>query len=126
MLSNAAIVGFIASTDLDASTAFYGGVLGLEQIDRIGDSACTFKVPGGSLRVIHVGEVVLAPYTVLGWEVDDVTTTAKALAGHGVAAEIYDGFGQDDDGVWTAPSGARIIWFKDPEGHVLSLSQNPV
>lgn len=123
MLGESSLVGFVASTDLDAAIAFYADRLGLELVDRI-DFSCTFKVPGSTLRVIKVDEVVIAPYTVLGWEVDDVTAVAKGLAARGVAAEVYDGFGQDADGVWTAPSGSRIIWFKDPEGNVLSLSQH--
>ena len=26
-------------------------------------------------------------------------------------------------GVWKSPSGARVAWFKDPDGHTLSLTQ---
>lgn len=25
--------------------------------------------------------------------------------------------------VWTSPSGAKVAWFKDPDGNVLSISQ---
>jgi hypothetical protein len=32
---------------------------------------------------------------------------------------------QDDDGVWTAPVGAEIAWFADPDGNILSLTQFP-
>jgi hypothetical protein len=28
---------------------------------------------------------------------------------------------QDEDGVWTAPNGAQVAWFKDPDGNTLSL-----
>jgi hypothetical protein len=41
-----------------------------------------------------------------------------------VAFKIYDGFGQDADGIWTAPGGAaRVAWFPDPDGNLLSLTQ---
>ena len=30
---------------------------------------------------------------------------------------------QDESGVWTSPSGAKVAWFKDPDGNVLSLTQ---
>ena len=30
---------------------------------------------------------------------------------------------QDELGVWSAPGGARVAWFKDPDGNVLSLTQ---
>jgi hypothetical protein len=31
---------------------------------------------------------------------------------------------QDDLGIWKAPSGAQVAWFKDPDGHVLSLTHH--
>jgi predicted enzyme related to lactoylglutathione lyase len=33
---------------------------------------------------------------------------------------------QDQRGIWTAPGGAQIAWFKDPDGNVLSLTQLPL
>jgi predicted enzyme related to lactoylglutathione lyase len=45
------------------------------------------------------------------------------LAGGGIAVKRFDGMGQDDAGIWTAPGGARIAWFDDPDGNVLSVSQ---
>jgi predicted enzyme related to lactoylglutathione lyase len=27
-------------------------------------------------------------------------------------------------GIWGAPGGARVAWFKDPDGNLLSVSQN--
>ncbi len=64
-----------------------------------------------------------APHTVLGWRVEDVRTTLAALADRGVACERYAGLSQDDAGIWTAPSGARVTWFKDPDGNLLSITQ---
>jgi hypothetical protein len=31
--------------------------------------------------------------------------------------------GQDERGVWTAPGGAQIAWFLDPDGNNLFLTQ---
>jgi len=31
----------------------------------------------------------------------------------------------DPHAIWNAPSGARVAWFKDPDGNVLSLTQFP-
>ena len=47
----------------------------------------------------------------------------RALAARGVAFERYSWFEQDEHNVWTAPGGARIAWFKDPDGNTLSLTQ---
>jgi hypothetical protein len=35
----------------------------------------------------------------------------------------FEGLGQDAVGVWTAPGGDRVAWFRDPDGNVLSLTQ---
>jgi hypothetical protein len=46
------------------------------------------------------------------------------LHGRGVAFEIYP-FAQDQQrGIWTAPGGDKVAWFKDPDGNVLSVSQH--
>jgi hypothetical protein len=45
-----------------------------------------------------------------------------ALAERGIEFLRYDGFGQDEAGVWTSPSGTHIAWFEDPEGNNLSLN----
>ena len=59
----------------------------------------------------------------LGWTVGDIHAMITDLAGRGVAFERFDGLEQDEAGVWTAPGGARIAWFRDPDGNVLSLTQ---
>jgi len=38
------------------------------------------------------------------------------------AAELfYGGMAQDHRGTWSAPRGARVAWFSDPDGNNLSL-----
>jgi catechol 2,3-dioxygenase-like lactoylglutathione lyase family enzyme len=118
MLAGAELVAFVPSTDLDRSLDFYGGTLGLELVSR-DQFACQF--PG--LRVTLVDEPARAPYTVLGWSVEDVEESVREFGSRGVAFERYDGMEQDALGIWTSPSGARIAWFKDPEGNTLSLAQ---
>ena len=44
----------------------------------------------------------------------------------GVVFERYDGMQQDGRSIWTVPGGgARIAWFKDPDGNTLSLTETP-
>jgi catechol 2,3-dioxygenase-like lactoylglutathione lyase family enzyme len=66
--------------------------------------------------------VAAAGYTVLGWQVPDIVDAVKRLRKAGVRFERYDGMGQDKLGVWQSPSGARIAWFKDPDGNTLSIT----
>ena len=61
--------------------------------------------------------------TLLGWHVKDIRAAARRLKKKGVKFQKYPWMGQDELGVWTSPSGARIAWFKDPDGNTLSLTQ---
>ena len=75
------------------------------------------------LRVQKVHELRPARHTVLGWRVPDIRSRIKELTKKGVRFERYDGLGQDESGVWTTPSGAKVAWFKDPDGNTLSITQ---
>ncbi len=116
------LVGFVGVADLDRAEDFYGGTLGLDLRDER-PFALVADVAGTMLRITAVETPAAAPYTVLGWSVDDIGAVVDDLAGRGVAFTRYDGMGQDGRGIWTAPGGARIAWFADPDGNVLSLTQ---
>lgn len=60
-----------------------------------------------------------------GWEVEDIATQIAELRQRGVILEHFDGIPQDETGVWTTPEGAKVAWFKDPDGNLLSLTQFP-
>jgi catechol 2,3-dioxygenase-like lactoylglutathione lyase family enzyme len=119
-LAGASLVAFVATTDLERSHEFYGGVLGL---DRVEASGYANAYPG--LRVTLVRERAAADYTVLGWSVPDLAAAMRSLAAKGVEFKRFPGMDQDEDGVWAAPGGSRIAWFDDPDGNTLSLQQPP-
>jgi predicted enzyme related to lactoylglutathione lyase len=86
--------------------------------------ALAFDAHGTMLRVTIVPKVNPANYTVLGWQVSDIIATAKQLNAAGVELQRYPGLNDRDElGIWTAPGGARIAWFKDPDGNLLSITQ---
>ncbi len=122
MLRTAELVAFVGSQDLHVSSGFYRDVLGLEAIEST-SFANVYDAHGTTLRVTRVEHVVLAPYTVLGWSVPDIDAAVEWLVARGVAFTRYDRLEQDDAGIWTAPGGARVAWFRDPDGNTLSLSQ---
>ena len=122
MLGSEKLVAFVGTRDPVRASAFYGGVLGLPLVSEDG-FALVFDAHGTMLRVSIVAEVAVAGYTVLGWEVPDAAAAAKQLADRGVALERFEGLPQDELGIWTAPSGARVGWFKDPDQNILSISQ---
>lgn len=122
-LAVATLVGFVASSDLERSRRFYEGVLGLDLVEQ-DQFACVVRSGGTTVRITAVSNVVTAPYTVIGWEVDDIDRVVASLAGRGVVFLRYEGIEQDTAGIWTAPGGARVAWFSDPDGHTLSVTQH--
>jgi catechol 2,3-dioxygenase-like lactoylglutathione lyase family enzyme len=121
VLSTTPLMAFVATAQPEAAKAFYGTVLGLPLLD---DSpfALVFDANGTRLRVQKVQQVTVAPYTVLGWRVPDVRATVQALAAKGVEFRRYPGIEQDELGVWMAPGNTQVAWFRDPDGHTLSIS----
>jgi catechol 2,3-dioxygenase-like lactoylglutathione lyase family enzyme len=116
------LIAFVATGDPSRARAFYGGTLGLELVDET-PFAVVFRAGPTMLRVTVVDAVVAAPYTVLGWAVADIAARVRQLGERGIAFERYAEVEQDELGVWRSPSGARVAWFKDPDGNTLSLTQ---
>ncbi len=121
-LAGAHMMGFIATTSPERARVFYRDVLGLRLLSE-DPFALVFDARGVTLRVQLVHEASVAPYTALGWDVPDIAATAANLIKAGVQLDRYPGLEQDESGIWTSPSGARVAWFRDPEGHILSISQ---
>jgi catechol 2,3-dioxygenase-like lactoylglutathione lyase family enzyme len=117
------LVAFVATADPARAQRFYEGVLGLPLISD-DPFALIFDAQGTLLRVQKVDAVAPAPYTVLGWSTRDIEADVEALSAKGVAFERYEGMEQDANGIWSAPDGARVAWFKDPDGNLLSLSES--
>lgn len=123
-LESAKPVAFVTVTDREAGRAFYADTLGLAHLssDDFGDFH-QFGA-GGLLRLTPMPDFQAHPHPVLGWDVPDIAEAARQLKAKGVSFTIYEGMGQDELGIWTAPDGkAKVAWFSDPFGNVLSLSQ---
>ena len=124
MLDSQPLIAFSATRDGDRARSFYEGVLGLRLVSD-DPFALVFDARGTMLRIQKVDDPRPHPFTSLGWQVDELEALMSALAVRGVTFERYPGLGQDEHGVWTAPGGAKIAWFKDPDGNTLSLSCFP-
>jgi catechol 2,3-dioxygenase-like lactoylglutathione lyase family enzyme len=122
MLGTHRIIAFVATGDPRRARAFYRDTLGLRLVSE-DQFALVFDVRGTMLRVTTVHKVATAQYTVLGWQVPNIVATVKSLQSAGVTLERYPRIPQDDLGIWTSPSGAKVAWFKDPDGNTLSLTQ---
>src|SRR5262249_41918328 len=102
--------------------AFYETKLGLQFVADE-DYAVVFNAHGTTLRIQKVPELQAALHTTLGWQVDNIEQTVRELTGRDVTFERYGFLSQDELGIWTTPTGARVAWFKDPDGNTLSLTQ---
>lgn len=122
ILGSQKLMAFVATRDPARAKAFYRDTLGLHLVSE-DHFALVFDAAGTMLRVTAVQEVGAVKYTVLGWQVRDIIRTAKTLQEARVTLERYTGMQQDALGIWNSPGGAKVAWFKDPDGNTLSITQ---
>lgn len=122
MLGKYALMAFVATTEPATGRAFYEGKLGLT-VTSVDDYGIMYDAGGTTLRMSFVRELHPAPYSILSWIVADIGAVIAGLKAKGVVFELYEGMGQDVSGIWTAPGGTKVAWFKDPGGNLLSLSE---
>ena len=120
--SEQALFTFVPVRDAERAKAFYADVLGLELLEDT-PFAIVFKVPGGTLRLAKTPDCHPQPFSLVGWVVPDIEADMKGLAQKGVSFEHFSGLPQDEAGIWTVPDGTRICWLRDPDGNLLSLTQ---
>jgi catechol 2,3-dioxygenase-like lactoylglutathione lyase family enzyme len=124
MLASSKMVGFVPARDSQKAREFYEGKLGFQFVS---DDAFALVVLAGENK-IRIAKVPkdFAPvaFTILGWEVQDIEAVVAWLKGRGVAFEKYPFIQDPELGIWTAPGGDKVAWFKDPDGNVLSVAQH--
>jgi catechol 2,3-dioxygenase-like lactoylglutathione lyase family enzyme len=121
MSENWKIVAFVATTKPEQSKQFYSEILQLRLVEDT-PFALVFEHRGTTLRIQKAPQHTPAQHTALGFEVPDVRAEVSKLKARGVAFERFAGLEQDAQGIWRAPSGTSIAWFKDPDGNLLSFN----
>ena len=125
MLGSADLIAFVPTRDPGKAREFYEKTLGLDFMSE-DPFALVFNVQGTPLRIANVSKVKdfkPAPFTIVGWQVTDVSDMVGDLGKKGVQFERFPGMDQDANGIWKSPSGAKVAWFKDPDGNILSITQ---
>ena len=124
MVGQSKVIGFLATKNPRLTRGFYEEKLGLTFVSE-DNFAVVFDVNGTMVRIQKVEKVNPHPYTALGWMVSSIRTVATQLAKRGVEFQRYPGMKQDELGVWSSPGGAKVAWFKDPDGNILSITEFP-
>jgi catechol 2,3-dioxygenase-like lactoylglutathione lyase family enzyme len=125
MIAQNPLIVFIPTKDAIRARVFYEEQLGLRFVSD--DSfAVVMDANGTMVRIVRVGDFTPAPFTILGWQVDDIDRDVAEMSAKGLQFTRYSFLEQSEDGVWTAPGGAKVAWFLDPDGNTLSLSQHPL
>jgi catechol 2,3-dioxygenase-like lactoylglutathione lyase family enzyme len=122
MLISEKLVGFLATSSPVESQRFYEEILGLQLLES-SPFALVFGAGSTTIRVQKVHNVVVSGYTALGWQVRDIALTVEELSGRGVKFQRYEGMAQNEAGIWRAPDGSQVAWFKDPDGNTLSVTE---
>lgn len=123
MLESARLTASVATANPRRSRAFYENTLGLRLVED-DQFALLFESNGTPLRIQKVEKVEPPPFTVLGCHVPNIREVVAGLSKRGVACERFSFLPQDDVGVWVAPSGTRVAWFKDPDRNLLSRAES--
>jgi catechol 2,3-dioxygenase-like lactoylglutathione lyase family enzyme len=123
-LKAAKVCAFAATTDAARCRDFYVGKLGLRLMHEDG-YGIVFDSGGTMVRIQKGPELTPVPRTVLGWNVTEIEHTVADLVAAGVTFERFTWFQQDENAITTFPDGARVAWFKDPDGNILSVAQVP-
>jgi catechol 2,3-dioxygenase-like lactoylglutathione lyase family enzyme len=119
MFTNTKAFSGFAVDDVDKARAFYADTLGLEVTEDNG--ILTLHIAGDRPTIVYPRpDHKPADYTILNFPVDDIEQAVDDLAARGVEFERYEGFDQDERGIFHG-GGPLIAWFKDPAGNVLSV-----
>jgi catechol 2,3-dioxygenase-like lactoylglutathione lyase family enzyme len=124
MLASSKIIGFVPTRDSKAAREFYEGKLGFQFVSD--DQFALVMMAGDTmLRIAKVPrDFSPVAFTILGWEAKDIEAVVGWLRARGVTFEKYPFIQDQELCVWTAPTGDKVAWFKDPDGNVLSVSQH--
>ena len=117
----------LAVSDLERARRFYGGTLGLQEEGGAapdGQPMTAYRT-GTTRLTLYVSDAAgTNQANALVWPVESgIEEVVADLRAKGVTFERYD-FPDTDyvDGIHIS-GGARMVWFKDPDGNILHLVQ---
>jgi catechol 2,3-dioxygenase-like lactoylglutathione lyase family enzyme len=126
MLETLTLVPALPAADVDRAIGFYRDKLGMEPVEVSEEGGARYEAGDSWFFLYPSAFAGTNQATAAGWRTDDVEALVAQLRGRGVIFEEYD-FGeiQTVDGVATLPGGTKGAWFKDSEGNILGIFQDP-
>ena len=123
MLKDHDSAAILAVANLDRAHTFYGDILGLERAGQGKEEGVLVYRTGATRLVVyrsdHAGtNRANAAVWGVGGELDSIVA---ALEAKGVSFEHYPDLGRLEGNVHVA-GGARLAWFKDPDGNILHIN----
>ncbi len=125
-LGNHKVVAGLAVSDMERAAAFYEEKLGLLRWTGPEDNRA-YECAGGTVLHVylspdHAGK---STATLASWYVDDIESVVDELIEKGVIFEQYDEspIFMDEKGIATFDGGAKVAYFRDPDGNTLSVAQ---
>ena len=113
-------IATIAVKNLEEARVFYEQKLGLE-VARELPEGISYRTGGTTLLVYASRYAGTNQATCVTWAIDDVERVAKELSARGVTFEHYDLPGTTLEGAVHAEGDRKAVWFKDPDGNILSV-----
>jgi predicted enzyme related to lactoylglutathione lyase len=123
MLASMNMIGFLLTKDYEKARAFYEGNLGFEFVS-LDQFALVMQAGKSMIRIVKMPTFTPLQSTVLGWQVDNIEAIVDWLVKRRVVFEKYPFVQDKERGIWTAPGGSKVAWFKDPDGNVLGVSEH--
>jgi len=124
MLGDSTVVAMVAVSDLAAGKEFYGGKLGLTQVDE-NPGGVSYKSGAGLLFMYIAPSAGKNEATSANWNVDDIEAVVAGLKGKGITFENYEIPGATREGDIMIMGPMKAAWFKDPDGNILGLTYAP-
>jgi catechol 2,3-dioxygenase-like lactoylglutathione lyase family enzyme len=124
MLAHAPVMTMLPVKDIERARDFYVNKLGLEAEGLAADGKFVLRAQGAKFGLIPKPEGTKAEHTAVGFEVNDLAASIKALKKRGVVFHDYDypNFKTVDHMIVLGTD--RAAWFGDTEGNILCLHQD--
>ena len=117
----------IPATDLDRAKRWYQEKLGLTPVREVADAGVMYQVGEGSGFFLYpTSNAGKAPNTLMSFSAEDIVADVAALKKRGVVFEEYDVPGLKTVNSIATLGNLRGAWFKDSEGNIIAIGEEPI